>query len=112
MNRRGKRVRKEGEETDEEADTEQIQVKIRSLERQLGTGSQRLTLERAENDDFLKSRIKAMTIKQRLLPRLVARKFEAARLTHGNHQSIFGACIAFTCPFTEFCCQEIKCLSM
>lgn len=89
-NKRVKRTQKEDEDEELEDEVEQIEAKIRTLERQIGGGSQNLTLRTAENDGFLQSRLKALVIKQRLLPRLVSRKFEASRLTHGYHKSVLG----------------------
>jgi hypothetical protein len=71
-------------------EVEDIDNRIRSLERQLGSSSRNLNLEKAENDEFLRARLKALAIKRKLLPKLVSRKFEAARLNHGYHKSTFG----------------------
>lgn len=73
-----------------QAEINELESRIQGLQNRLGEGSQHRTLAAAEQDEFLKSRLKAQEIKRILVPRLIARKFESSCLNHGSHRSVFG----------------------
>jgi hypothetical protein len=63
-----------------EQNIEAIQVKIRRREANLGASAASLTLTEATDHPFLAARLAAHALRERLLMRIRARKFELSRL--------------------------------
>jgi hypothetical protein len=62
------------------ANVAELQVKIQKREEVLGAGFAKATLKQASHDPFLAARLAAHALKERLLKRIRARKFELSRL--------------------------------
>jgi hypothetical protein len=58
----------------------QLESRIRKVEQVLGAGFARVTLEEAGHNPFLAARLAAHGLKERLVKRVRARKFELSRL--------------------------------
>ena len=80
----------------------QLNSKIHKAEEVLGAGFARLTLEEAGNNPFLAARLAAHGLKERLVKRVRARKFELSRLEqHIGRPALGMPCYGRDFAFTD-----------
>jgi hypothetical protein len=73
-----------------EADIEQMRVKIVRMEEVIGEGETRTVFDDAKRDPFLAARLSAHGIRERLMSRIQARKFELSKLEQHSGRPALG----------------------
>jgi hypothetical protein len=76
--------------TELEGNIEQMCVKILKMEEVIGEGETQVILEDAKRDPFLAARLSAHGIKERLMARIQARKFELSKLEQNSGRPALG----------------------
>jgi hypothetical protein len=76
--------------TDLEGNIEQMRVKIMKMEEAIGQGETQTVLNDAKRDPFLAARLSAHGIKERLMSRIQARKFELSKLDQNSGRPALG----------------------
>lgn len=76
--------------TELEAKIEQMRVKIMKMEEVIGQGTTKATLDEAKRDPFMAARLSAHGIKERLISRIQARKFELSKLAQSSGRPALG----------------------
>ncbi|KIM23141.1 hypothetical protein M408DRAFT_39264, partial [Serendipita vermifera MAFF 305830] len=89
---------------EEEGNVAALRAKASVAERALGTGWAYTTLEQTRHNKYLENRYKALAMKQRLLSRLQARKFELSKLNQSSRRPAFGASFTFA---SMYCLQTL-----
>ena len=76
--------------TELEGNIEQMRVKIMRMEEVIGEGETRTVFDDAKRDPFLAARLSAHGIRERLMSRIQARKFELSKLEQHSGRPALG----------------------
>jgi hypothetical protein len=76
--------------TELEGNIEKMRVKILKMEEVIGEGESRVIFDNTKRDPFLAARLSAHGIKERLMSRIQARKFEFSKLDQNSGHPALG----------------------
>lgn len=67
-----------------------VQTQVQNLEKTLGSGIERMTLDEAKRDPFISARLSAQVLQDQLIGKIQARKFELSRVENHSRRPAMG----------------------